>query len=101
MICLHSHFAQIILRVFKIRQHFLLVADIYSSHTANVSTSRHIIAAAARLLDEYGLPVSRDEQDGFSAKGFDRIRLETDRWLTRNIMEHVDIVVESPGGCTP
>jgi len=44
-------------------QHFLLVADIYSSHTATESTSRHIIAAAARLLDEYGLPVSRDEQE--------------------------------------
>ena len=70
VICLHSHLLEHILNfAVKIRQHFLLVADIYSSHTATVSTSRHIIAAAARLLDEYGLPVSRDEQDAVFCQG--------------------------------
>ena len=49
------------------RQHFLLVADISSaqvdSHGNGNGSSRHVIAAASRVLDDYGVQVSKDEQD--------------------------------------
>jgi len=48
-------------------QHFLLVADI-SSAVANGTGngSSHVIAAASRVLDEYGVKVSKDEQDALT-----------------------------------
>ena len=46
------------------RQHFLLVADISSAvANGNGNGSSHVIAAASRVLDGYGVKVSKDEQE--------------------------------------
>ncbi|CAL1151795.1 unnamed protein product, partial [Cladocopium goreaui] len=48
-------------------QHFLLVADISSAvANGNGNGSSHVIAAASRVLDGYGVKVSKDEQDALT-----------------------------------
>jgi len=52
------------------RQHFLLVADISSAvANGNGNGSSHVIAAASRVLDGYGVKVSKDEQELLESSG--------------------------------